>query len=84
MEKLAEAVDLGELFADRARVRDYPGMRARSRRTVCGRARHGLSVSTGTKKVSQMPESRNRTGTLLPERTTRLPSFHKSWREDLS
>ena len=33
MEKIAEVVDLGELFADRARVRDDPGMRARSRRT---------------------------------------------------
>ena len=34
MEKIAEVVDLGELFADRARVRDVPGMRARSRRTI--------------------------------------------------
>ena len=32
-------------------------------------------VSTGTKKVSQIPKSRNHTGTRL----TRLPSFHKSW-----
>ena len=32
--KIAEVVDLGELFADRARVRDDPGMRARSRRTI--------------------------------------------------
>ena len=32
--QLAEVVDLGELFADRARVRDDPGMRARSRRTI--------------------------------------------------
>ena len=55
---------LGELFAYRARVRDDPGMRARSRRTfwnrarlrrtVCDRARLGLAVSTGTKKVSQI------------------------------
>ena len=85
--KIAEVVDLGELFADRARVRDVPGMRARSRRTVCDRdrsrrticdrARHGLAGSTGTKKVPQMPKSRNRTGTRLPKCTTRLPSFHK-------
>ena len=33
-EKIAVVVDLGELFADRARVRDDPGMRARSRRTI--------------------------------------------------
>ena len=32
--KIAEVVDLGELFAYRARVRDDPGMRARSRRTI--------------------------------------------------
>ena len=32
--KIAEVVDLGELFADRARVRDDPGMRAQSRRTI--------------------------------------------------
>ena len=31
-----------------------PGMRARSRRTVCDRARLGLAGSTGTKKVSQI------------------------------
>ena len=30
-------------FAGRARVRDDPGMRAPSRRTVCDRARHGLA-----------------------------------------
>ena len=55
MEKIAEVVVLGELFADRARVRDVPGMRARSRRTIlksssieklCDRARHGLAEST--------------------------------------
>ena len=35
MEKYADEVDLGELFARaRARVRDDPGMRARSRRTI--------------------------------------------------
>ena len=34
MEEIAEVVDLGELFAYRARVRDDPGMRARSRRTI--------------------------------------------------
>ena len=34
MEKIAEVVDLGELFADRARVGDDPGKRARSRRTI--------------------------------------------------
>ena len=33
------------------------------------------------KRVSQMPKSRNRTGRRLSERTTRLPSVHKSWRE---
>ena len=32
--KIAEVVDLGKLFADRARVRDDHGMRARSRRTI--------------------------------------------------
>ena len=48
------------------------------------RARHGLAGSTGTKKVSQIPKFRNRTGTCLPECTTRLPSFHKSWLEDRS
>ena len=57
-------VDLGELFAYRARVRDDPGMRARSRRTiwnrarlrrtVCDRARPGLAGSTGTWKVSKI------------------------------
>ena len=34
MEKIAEVVDLCELFADRARVRGDSGMRARSRRTI--------------------------------------------------
>ena len=34
IEKIAEVVDLGELFAYRARVRDDPGMRARSQRTT--------------------------------------------------
>ena len=32
--RIAQVVDLGELFADRARVRDDPGMRVRSRRTI--------------------------------------------------
>ena len=36
------------------------------------------------KKVSQIPKSRNRTGTRLPECTTRLPSCHTSWRVDWS
>ena len=62
MEKIAEVVDLGELFADRARVRDDPGMRARSRRTiwnrarlrrtVCDRARHGLASGVHRDKES--------------------------------
>ena len=85
---ITEVVDLGELFADRARVRDDPGRRARSRRTiwnrarsrrtVCDRARHGLAVSTGTKKVPQNPKSRNQTGTRLTsvhDATTEFPQI---------
>ena len=64
METIAEVVDMVELFADRARVRDDPGMRARSRRTIlksssiaknCLRSSSTwTSGSTGTKKVSQI------------------------------
>ena len=59
--KIAEVVGLGELFADRARVRDDPGMRARSRRTILessSMAKNCLrSSSTWTSGVHRDKES---------------------------
>ena len=75
--EFAEVVDLGELFADRARVRDDPGMRARSRRTFLKSSsieknclRSGLTWTSG---VHQDKES-------LPNSKVQKPDWYTSAR----
>ena len=77
MEKIAEVVDLGELFADRARVRDDPGMRARSRRTILKSSSIAKncfrSSSTWTSGVHRDKES-------LPNAKVQKPDWNTSAR----
>ena len=79
--------DLGELFADRARVRDDPGMRARSRRTiwnrarlrrtVCERARPGLASGVHRDKESFPNAKVQKPNLNTSARRRRRPRFSK-------